>query len=318
VSIKSQASPALPLYSDIEGEAASMEWSERMNAAIDYIEENLAGEVDFSIAAERACCSTFHFQRMFFAIIGLTPAEYARRRRLTLAARELTTGSPKVIDVALKYGYDSPEAFTRAFRSVHGTSPTAAREPGVTLTAFPRVSFNIILKGGSDMDYTIIEKTGFNIALTKRQFSTAGGQNFVLIPQFWQEFLKSPDYAAMIAFTGGKVGAVTRSSMLGVCWVDKPINDPHDYEFYYGIAVELPPKGGTGKFEKMAVPAATWAVFDCTLENLQDVTRRIFSEWFPSTGYEHDDKPELEIYFPEDPRSKVMQCQIWMPVVKKK
>jgi AraC family transcriptional regulator len=295
-----------------------MEWSERMNAAIGYIEENLAGEIDFNEAAKRACCSLFHFQRMFFAIISMTPAEYTRRRRLTLSARELTSTNSKVIDIAIKYGYDSPDAFTRAFRQLHGITPQAAREPGVKLAAFPRISFNIILKGGNDMDYTIIDKKGFNIALTKRQFSTGGGQNFVLIPQYWQEFLKSPDYAVMLALTRGKAGAVTRGNMLGVCWVDEPINDPQNYRFYYGIAVELPPKGGVGKFEKMTVPAATWAVFDCTLDNLQEVTKRIFSEWFPSTGYEHDAKPELEIYLPENPRSKVMHCQIWIPIVKKK
>lgn len=107
-----------------------MEWSERMNAAIAYIEDNLAGEIDFNEAAKRACCSLFHFQRMFFAIIGVTPAEYARRRRLTLAARELTTNGDKVIDIALKYGYDSPDSFTRAFRNAHGLTPLAAREPG--------------------------------------------------------------------------------------------------------------------------------------------------------------------------------------------
>jgi AraC family transcriptional regulator len=105
--------------------------------------------------------------------------------------------------------------------------------------------------------------------------------------------------------------------MLGVCMDDEPIKDPYNYKFYYGIAVELPPKAGAGKFEKLAVPVATWAVFDCNIDNLQDVTKRIFSEWFPSTGYEHDAKPELEIYLPEDPRSKIMQCQIWIPVVKK-
>jgi AraC family transcriptional regulator len=295
-----------------------MEWSERMNAAIEYIEENLAGEIDFSEAAKMACCSTFHFQRMFFAINGMTPAEYARRRRLTLAARELTSDNAKVIDIAIKYGYDSPDAFTRAFRNVHGVTPQAAREPGATLTAFPRISFYIELKGGNDMDYRIIERPGFNIAITKKQFSTAGGQNFIKIPQWWQEFLKSPDHAAMTALTGGKPGAVTGSSMLGVCMEEEPIKDPQNYNFFYGIAVELPAKGVAGKFEKMVVPAAMWAVFDCTLDNLQDVTKRIFSEWFPSTGYMHDAKPELEVNLPEDPRSRVMRCQIWIPVVKKK
>jgi AraC family transcriptional regulator len=294
-----------------------MEWSERMNTAINYIENNLTGEIDYSEAAKRACCSTFHFQRMFFAIIGITPAEYARRRRLTLAARELTSSNMKVIDLALKYGYDSPDSFARAFRNVHGITPRAARSPGVKLTAFPRISFNIELKGGNDMDYTITEKKGFNIALTKRQFFTSGGQNLIMIPKFWDEFLKTPDYSAMLALTKGKPGAVTGGNMLGICMEAEPIKEPNNYKFYYGIAVELPAGGGAGKFEKLAIPAATWAVFDCTLDNLQDVTKRIFSEWFPSTGYEHDMKPELEVYLPEIP-GKPMPCQIWIPVVKKK
>jgi AraC family transcriptional regulator len=294
-----------------------MEWSDRMNAAIGYIEDNLAGEIDYAEAAKIACCSTFHFQRVFMVVLGNTPAEYIRRRRLTLAARELASTDAKVIDLALKYGYDSPDSFTRAFRNVHGITPQAARASGVKLAAFPRITFKIELKGGTDMDYTITEKKAFDIALTKRVFSTAEGQNFVQIPQFWQEFMKSPDYAAMGALGGGKPGAVTGSMMLGICMEAEPIKDTMNYKFYYGIAVELPPKGSPGKFEKLTVPAATWAVFDCTIDNLQDVTKRIYSEWFPSTGYEHDTKPELEIYLPEDPRSKVMRCQIWMPVVKK-
>jgi AraC family transcriptional regulator len=295
-----------------------MEWSDRMNAAISYIEDNLDGEIDFSVAAEKAACSLFHFQRMFFAILGVTPAEYTRRRRLTLAARELTTGHTKVIDVALKYGYDSPEAFSRAFRQIHGITPQAARAPGVKLAAFPRISFRIELKGDTDMDYTITEKKGFSIAVVKRKFSTSGGQNFIKIPQFWQEFMKTPDYGSLCSLGGGKPGAVTGGGCLGICIEPDEIKNPQNYEFYYGIAIELPPKAGAGKFEKYAVPAAVWAVFDCTLDNLQDVTKRIYSEWFPSTGYEHDAKPELEVYLPEDPRSKVMQCQIWIPVVKKK
>lgn len=100
-----------------------MDRSDKMNAAISYIEDSLVDEIDFNIAAEKVCCSLFHFQRMFFAIIGMTPSEYTRRRRLTLAAKELASGGGKVIDVAMKYGYESPEAFTRAFRNLHGINP---------------------------------------------------------------------------------------------------------------------------------------------------------------------------------------------------
>jgi AraC family transcriptional regulator len=289
-----------------------MEWSERVNAAIDYIEANLAGEIDFNEAAKKACCSTFHFQRIFFAVNGLTPVEYARRRKLTLAATEISSGSSKVIDVAIKYGYDSPDAFTRAFRNLHGVTPQAAREPGVRLTASPRISFHIELKGGNDMDYRIIEKPAFPVAIMVRQFTSVNGDNFKDIPEWWQEFMASPDCSALTALSGGKPGAVTGGVMLGVCY-----GGAETGEFYYGIAVELPQGASPGKFEKMKIPATTWAVFDCSLANLQDVTKRVFGEWYMSTGYEHPGSPDLEVYLPEG-SGQDMKCEIWAPVVKKK
>jgi AraC family transcriptional regulator len=292
-----------------------MEWSERMNAAIGYIEENLAGEIDFTKAAEKACYSLFHFQRMFMIIIGFTPSEYARHRRLTLAARELISENTKVIDLAVKYGYDSPDSFTRAFRNVHGITPQAARAPGVKLAAFPRVSFNIELKGGNDMDYRVIEKPAFEILGRSRKFRTANGENFIKIPQFWHEFMATDEYKALCDLMGKKPGAVTGGQMLGVCFGGENTNwDP----FSYGIGIEKPAKKSPVKFEVIPVPAAAWAVFDCTLDNLQDVTKKIFSEWFPSTGYEHAPAPEIEVYLPGDFANTAMKCQIWIPIVKKK
>jgi AraC family transcriptional regulator len=289
-----------------------MDWSERMNAAVDYIEENLAEEIDFNRVAEKACCSTYHFHRVFLAINGLTPAEYIRRRRLTLAATELSYSDARVIDVAMKYGYDSPNAFTRAFRQLHGVIPQAARAPGVMLTAYPRISFHIILKGGNDMDYKIIKKPAFQIAMTSRKFTTVNGQNFKEIPIWWQEFLASPDCAALTRLTGDSPGAITGGVMLGVCY-----GAADNREFSYAIAVELPEGVKPGKFEKMEVPATTWAVFDCTLANIQDISVQIFGEWYMSTGYEHPGTPDLEVYFPEGEGDN-MKCQVWAPVVKKK
>jgi AraC family transcriptional regulator len=292
-----------------------MEWSERMNTAIGYIEDNLAGEIDYTEAAKKACCSLFHFQRMFMVIIGATPAEYARKRKLTLAARELASTDAKVIDIALKYGYDSPDSFTRAFRNVHGITPQAARAPGVKLAAFPRISFNIELKGGNDMDYRVIEKPAFEILGRSRKFRTVNGENFIKIPQFWQEYMKTDEYKTLMDLTEGKPGKVTGGGCLGVCFGGEATNwDP----FSYGIGIEKPAKKSPVKFEVIPVPAAAWAVFDCTLDNLQDITKRIFSEWFPSTGYEHAAAPEIEVYLPGDFSNTAMKCQIWMPVVKKK
>ena len=288
-----------------------MDWPERLGAAIDYLEDNLAGDIDIAEAARRAVCSPFYFQRLFAIVTGMTVGEYVRKRRLTLAASDLASGNAKVIDVALAYGYDSPDAFTRAFRTMHGVTPQAAREPGTPLVACPRVSFHIELKGGIDMDYRVIEKPGFQVAVTTRRFTTENDRNFRDIPKWWQAFMATPDWRAMLSLTGNAPGKVTGSEMLGICFADdKPV------DFAYGIAVELPEGSGAGNFEKKAVPAATWAVFSCTLADLQDVTRRIFSEWFPSVPFEHDDKPELEVYLPGG-QGPAMKCEIWIPVVRK-
>ena len=210
-----------------------MDWTTRMNTAIDYIEENLAGNIDYSKAAEKAFCSTFHFQRMFLAVCGITPAEYVRRRRLTLAVTELSDDLSKVIDIALKYGYESPDAFTRAFRNMHGITPTAAREPGVKLTAYPRISFQIQITGGNDMDYRIIETPAFNTAMVSRKFTNIGGQNFKDIPTWWEEFMKSPDCATITTLSGGKPGTITGGTMLGICYGEEETgeNPVHDTEF---------------------------------------------------------------------------------------
>lgn len=289
-----------------------MDWPKKMTAALDYIEDHLDGEMEIGVASQIACCSRFHFQRLFLIVSGMTVGEYVRRRRLTLAARDLSSGDTKVIDVSLKYGYDSPDAFTRAFRIMHGVTPQAARAPGAPLVACPRISFHIVLKGGTDMDYRIVEKPSFPIALTTRSFTTVNEQNFIEIPKWWQEFLASPDCAAMTGLTGNKTGATTGSTMLGLCW-----GETDDIEFSYSIGVELPEGATSGPFEKKEIPAQTWAVFNCTLNDLQDVTKRIFSEWFPSTGYEHAAAPELEVYLPETP-GKPMRCELWMPVVNNK
>jgi AraC family transcriptional regulator len=296
-----------------------MEWSDRMNAAIRYIEDNLVGEIDYSKAAEKACCSLFHFQRMFFAIIGVTPAEYIRRRRLTLAARELTSANVKVIDVALRYGYDSPDSFSRAFRNVHGISPQAARRPGVKLAAFPRISFYVSLKGRSVMDYKLVEKPAFNVIGKSRKFTTVNKENLKKIPQFWSEFVKSKDYKTICDLIAAeKKPTVTGPTILGVCI---PNENKNLEEFFYAIGIEYSSKKVPAGFEAIHIPAVTWAIFDTfgpAEKAVQEITERIYQEWFPSTGYEEASAPELEVYPEGDTDSTDYRCQIWVPVVKKK
>lgn len=288
------------------------EWSERMNAVVGYIESSLAGEIDTEEAARIACCSTYHLQRIFLAVNGLSLTEYVRRRRLTLAAGELLAGGAKVIDIALKYGYDSPDSFSRAFRNLHGVNPRAAREPGVNLVAYPRISFQI-QPGGNEMDYRIMEKPGFNIAMVSRKFTNAGGQNFKDIPTWWGEFRKSPDYAVLTALAGEKPGILTGRTMLGICYGEEKTG-----EFYYGIAIELPEGASAGKFETMEVPETSWAVFDLLLPDFQETSTKVFRDWYMATGNEHTGGPDLEVYFDMGKvPDEEMKCQIWAPVKKK-
>ena len=140
-----------------------MEWMKRLNQAVSYIEEHLTEEIDYEELAKIACCSTYHFQRMFSYIADVTLSEYIRRRRMSMAAAELSTGKEKIVDIALKYGYDSPTAFNRAFQSVHHTAPSAARKNGIILKSYPPISFQITIKGDAEMNYRIETKESFRI-----------------------------------------------------------------------------------------------------------------------------------------------------------
>lgn len=140
-----------------------MEWLERMNRALDYVESNLANEIDMNVVAQMACSSSYNFQRMFSFITDVSLIEYIRRRRLTLAAFEIQNSDAKIIDIALKYGYESPVSFARAFQALHGIAPSLAREDGVILKAYPRMSFQISIKGESEMEYRIETKEAFDI-----------------------------------------------------------------------------------------------------------------------------------------------------------
>jgi AraC family transcriptional regulator len=111
-----------------------MDWLDRMNSAIRYIEENITEDIDYDMVAEKACCSTYHFQRMFSFITDIPLSEYIRRRRLTLVAFELQNSDVRIIDLAVKYGYDSADSFSRAFQKVHGVVPSLAREKGARLS----------------------------------------------------------------------------------------------------------------------------------------------------------------------------------------
>jgi AraC family transcriptional regulator len=281
-----------------------MEWSDRLNSAIDYIENNLTGEIDTAIVAKKALCSDFHFQRMFSVVTGITLGEYIRRRRLTLAAAELSSGKAKVRIVALKYGYDSPEAFTRAFHQVHGVSPLTARAQGVPLVSCPRVSFLISMKGGDDIGYKIIQKPAFDLVGKVEKFTRV---NIKAPSQFWVDFRQTKDIFILAKLNGAKAGPVTGGQALGVVF------DVNTEDFKYGIAVEKLGETVPDGFEVIHIPASTWAVFDVNgvmPQAIWHVTNRIYGEWFPATGYKSASGIKLEVYVPDGNN----YCQIWVPL----
>jgi AraC family transcriptional regulator len=290
-----------------------MEWSDRMNAAIGYLEDNLAGEIDYNKAAEKACYSLFHFQRMFFAVVGATPAEYTRRRRLTLAAREFAAGGGKVIDIAMKYGYDSPEAFTRAFRNLHGINPREVRTTGVKLAAFPRVSFNVEITGGTDMDYRIIEKPAFQIVGKGVTFGVDNGEFKQQGRTVWTKYVATEEYKKLCKLTEGQSGAVTGACVMTAYLPnEKDTWDPMINVF----GVEKRDNMDTTGFEVFNIPAATYVEFDCTFKTSSSTNKRIYKEWFPSTGYEPANLPDIALFF-QVPWGKTIYVRWWIPVVKK-
>ncbi|MFP4016483.1 MAG: effector binding domain-containing protein [Halanaerobiales bacterium] len=285
-----------------------MEWLERLNKSIDFLEKNICDEVNIAGAAEIACLSKYHFQRMFHLVTGVTIAEYVRKRRLTLAAQELVTTDVKVIDVALKYGYSTPESFSKAFSRLHGVSPSNASKAEEALTAYPKLSFQIQLKGVEKMDYKIVEKDGFKIVGKAIRVSSENGENYKRIPEFWGECY-SNGTCDKLAEKMGQLG------IMGVCMEGSEDGD----KFTYVVAIEKPEEEMDIDLVEKEIPAANWAVFQAIgpmPDAIQNVWKSIYSEWFPSTGYKHTGGPELEVYYPGDSSAEDYKSEVWIPIIK--
>jgi AraC family transcriptional regulator len=290
-----------------------MDWLKRMNNAMEYVETHLSEEIDFDQVAKIACCSTYHFQRMFSFITSVPLSEYIRRRRLTLAAFELQQSDAKVIDTALKYGYESPEAFSRAFKKMHGVMPISSREKGIALKAYPRLSFHISIRGDVEMNYKIEEKQGFEMFGVSTVVNTDEDfleQPFVEIPKFWTKCVSdgTVDRIRAAAGLGGN------GQIHGVLYNNQ------GEKFSYMIGYFLPQSGLPQGFEKLQIPPQTYAIFSTGLfidgqSGIHDLWRRIWGEWFPSSNYEFANGPEFEMTY--DRGNNMYEIEVWVPVVKK-
>lgn len=286
-----------------------MTWVESLQKAINYMEDHLNEPVTVEDIAAQANVSPFHFQRTFMILTDTTVGEYLRRRRLTLAAQELTTTDTKVIDLAFKYGYDSPEAFTKAFRKQHGITPTEARKGIGKLQSYNRLVVQVNLKGAEPMNYRIVERDAFQVVGLKREcFCGAEGGGPSGIPEFWGEVASDGTIPKLDRLMNGEI-----RGLLGL--TDK--YDEKKNTIDYWIAAEHQGEFAGSKYEVLQVPAAKWVVFEVigpASQTVPEAWKAVYSEWIPSNGYEVRDVPAIEAYTDPDPARADSANQIWLAV----
>lgn len=292
----------------VQTEVITMGWIEGIGEAINYIEENITEELTMENIAKRAFVSSFYFQKGFSILCGFSVGEYIRQRRLTIAGSELVSTDGKIIDIAMKYGYDSPDSFTKAFTRFHGVTPTAVRKEGAMIKSFAPLRIKFSLGGGYIMDYKIVEKDAFTVMGVSKMFKYDSAT--AKIPEFWTEHYQ---------LGNGKHVC----GMYGVC-VDENMG-PEGFEYLiadnYNPSVAIP-EG----FVTKVIPEHTWAVFACKgamPTALQEVNQKIFSEWLPNCkDYEIAAGYNIEMYtnvadYPKGNQDESYYSEIWIPVKKK-
>lgn len=284
-----------------------------MNNAMAYLEEHLTEDIDYGKVSQMAQCSEYHFKRMFSFLAGVSLSEYIRRRRLTLAALDLKDKNVRIIDAAFKYGYNSADAFSRAFYLMHGVLPSAARNENAQLKAYPRMTFQLSIKGGCEMNYRIIEKEPFRlVGFMKRVPVIFEGVN--------PEILKMTEL--LTPESVGKLKAISNIEPAGIIsasanFTDGRMEGKGEVDHYIGVATSNDQVEG---FEVLEIDSGTWAVFESIgpfPETLQNVWGRIYSEWFPTSGYEASEGPEILWNESPDTLNPNYRSEIWIPVRKK-
>lgn len=223
---------------------------------------------------------------------------------MSLAAVDLQGKNMKIIDVAGKYGYQSPTAFNRAFQSVHGIAPSAVKNEGVSIKSFPPILFKITVKGAEEMNYRIETKDAFRIAGVSVPLHKDIEKNFTVIPAKWQEVSANGTLQKLLPMMDTQPMGVLGVS---IC------NDKEPWKYYIAVSTSQE----NNEFEEYIVPAATWAIFSGTGTNqsIQELEQRIVTEWLPTSGYEYGNAPDVEVYLNPDPQNA--QYEVWIPVVKK-
>jgi len=278
---------------------------ECIGEAINYIEENITQELTIESIAKKALISPFYFQKGFAMLCGFTVSEYIRCRRLALAGSELIASDEKLIDIAIKYGYDSPDSFTKSFTRFHGATPTAVRKNGAMIKSFAPLKIKFALEGGYSMDYKIVEKDAFTVIGMSRVFQYENAMEDV--PKLWTEFLNA-----------GKGNNIC--GMYGINIDESMSGNKFEYLIAdnYNAAMDIP----EGYVTKV-IPKFTWAVFTCKgamPQSMQDVNKKIFSEWLPNCkDYEIAAGCCIEMYndpadYPKGTQDENYLSEMWIPV----
>ena len=300
-----------------------MDWITGIQKAINYIEDNITEVLDYEKIAKESFSSLFHFQRVFSILCGYTLGEYIRNRRLSLAGVELARGNEKVIDVAYKYGYETPESFSKSFQKFHGITPSQARRNGANLKSFSRLSIKVSLEGGSIMNYRIEEKPAMLLTGYKRRFTGSPNDkqdqdhNFACETRLEQYILE------------------------GMCREHETVYqiltnfDADGYDFYYAYLfpkwalddMKDIPADIASRFENVSIPAGEYIVFEterCKFPTakMDELRKKAFSEWLPISGYELREAPEIGVihWFWDENNEKLNNsryCEIWIPIKKK-
>ncbi len=291
-----------------------MDWIKGIQRAIDYTEAHLAEEISFDAVAKQACSSAFHFQRVFSILCGFTLGDYIRMRRLSLAADELRHSDARVIDIALKYGYETPESFSRAFSRFHGLTPTEARNGG-TVKSFSKLSVKLILTGGTEMDYRIEKPDALKVICKRvriRKPQTGAGTPD--ITGFWAKCGQDGTIQKICSYLPEKPKP---AGLLGICFSLEAQGDL----FPYGIAAAYNGAPVDGDLEVIELPEFTYAVFpfkgkmpDVFIETY----RKIVTEFFPGNDrYAYAGGVEIEVYPSDQINDPNYSGEIWIAVQEK-
>lgn len=287
-----------------------MNWLKGMNSVIEYIEENLTRPIKYESLSRIVGCSVYEFSRIFSFMAGVSISEYIRRRRLSQVVFDIQKGEEKIIDIAFKYCYESPTTFTRAFKELHGTTPTLARNTNIPLKTFPLITFVLTIKGMDEMIFRIEKQESFQIMglagyipCEQKSGEKSLWDRFIddYNPKLWKHnsynFYTAPFY---------QVGAYSFESENGK--TKTIIGAEYKGEMPEGLTLQT-------------IPAATWAVF--SIKGITGATEdytaysRIITEWFPTSQYKRNETvPHLEVY-PGGEVNADYIWEIWMPILSK-